>query len=244
MDDRFANANISYVFDDKIKKVLDSVPDEAIDLLKRHEPYYLNIGGKLLRQHLRENQNKITRTEHRNLINPDYLAFAIMYCSDYDKYNDLDELNEDLSNPYERGFIEPLNLIDSGNDSEFTTTCACKKGIEDVYKYINPDTGKGILMGNNCINIGFILNEQEQKDIDNAFIVECESCGYKTYKTNSRGDPKKSRCSRCSKNKRCCVKCGLYKVKKDEPEWKKQCWDCYKDSKDSLKGTCFINLKN
>lgn len=244
MDGKFANANISYLFDDKIKKVLDNVPEEADDYLHGRDPYYLNIGGKMLREHIRQNQNKITRTEHRNLNNADYLAFAIMYCSDYDKYNNLDELNEDLSNPYEQNFIEPLYKIDSGNDTEFTTTCACMKGIEDVYYYQNPDTGKGFLMGNHCIETGFILNEQEKKEMNGAFTIECKRCGNKTYKTHSQGNAKNSRCSRCDKDKRRCEKCGLFKVKKDAPDWKKQCLDCYRDSKDSLKGTCFINLKN
>jgi hypothetical protein len=240
MDDRFANSDISYLFDDKCKEVLDSVPPEADKLFRGRNPYYLNIGGGLLRQHLRINQNKLTRTTHRNLINPDYLAFAIMYCSDYQKYNNLDELNEDLANPYEKNFIESLHTIDSGNDSEFTTTCACSKGIEDIWKYENPDTGKGFLMGSHCINTGFILNKQEQKEIAGAFTVECERCGYKTFKTNSRGNPKKQRCSRCDKDKRRCEKCKLFKIKKDAPDWKKLCYDCYQDRP---KGKCMLNIK-
>ena len=241
MDDRFANSDISYLFDDNCKAVLDSVPAEADELFRGTDKTKLNIGGGLLRQHLRCNQNRLTRTEHRNLINPDYLAFAIMYCSDYHKYNNLDELNEDLANPYEKNFCTNLFFMDSGTQSEHTKTCACSKGIMNIWKYENPDTGKGFLMGSHCINTGFILNKNEQKAIAGAFTIECERCGHKSYKTNSFKDPKKSTCSRCDKDKRRCKSCGLFKVKKDAPEWKTLCYDCYQDRP---MGKCMVILKN
>lgn len=248
MDGNVVNQKISYEFDDKLKAVLDSVPAEADELL-RSSPFgdtpnptqkkkglqglpALIKGGQMLREHLRKNQNKINRTEHRNLLNPDYLAFAIMYCSEYHKYKDLTELNEDLAHPFARGFIKPLFKIDCGGDSEVTTTCACGKGITDVYYYKNPDTKLGFLIGNFCTNTGFILNEQEKKDMNDAFIIKCETCGHKTYKTNSLGEtpnPKKKEkgCSRCVKTKRRCETCKLYKVKKDAESWKVNCLDCH-----------------
>jgi hypothetical protein len=229
MDCNVVNQKISYEFDDKLKAVLDSVPVEADELLGKtpNSTPALIRGGQMLREHLRKNQNKINRTEHRNLLNPDYLAFAIMYCSEYHKYKNLTELNEDLAHPFARGFIKPLFKIDCGGNSEVTTTCACGKGITDVYYYQNPDTKLGFFIGNFCINTGFILNEQEKKDMNDAFMIKCETCGHKTYKTNSLGKKKEKGCSRCVKTKRRCETCKLYKVKKDAESWKVNCLDCY-----------------
>lgn len=225
---------VCFEFDDKLKALLDRVPENigkkfsSPDMLERKK------GADKLREFLRDNWRSLTMNHRRRgFINPDYLFFALAYCSDYHKYNSLDELNEALSHPYWRNHVKPRFMMGggtvsvwniNGNEHSVGTLCACGKSINDIWDYENPETKKGFPIGNHCIQLGFILAEQEIEKIKKAFDVKCETCGKKlgTHRKIQTTD-----CPRCEKKFRRCVTCKQYKVYKNEPYWKRKCLRCW-----------------
>jgi hypothetical protein len=238
LDPQYHVLSVCYEWNQTVKDLLDDAPVSEEDFLQ--DIRTSESACKLLRGYLKANKHKLfyPNEDKTTLQNPDYLAFIMAFCSNWQTYNSWGDMSDDLKNPYDNGHIAPINMV-------HTATCACSHALQKIFKYTNPHTDCFFPIGRFCIFTTFILSECEKELIKQSFLRTCKTCRKSKVEFNSAG--KLMSCKSCARNKRRCERCEYYNIPKREPEWKKICSRCFaieKNEENTLigKGVCFVHV--
>lgn len=221
------------IFNDRLKQGIRSchIPREAF---KTDDVLKLSSLGTALRKYLRANEWRFDWIDGATTFsNPDYLAFALLFISDYDKYNCWDDFSIQFENPLSNGNIQSVNEMQGLEKMH----CSCKKMIYQLFKFHNPDTEMNALIGSHCINTAFITNPTEKRLIEQQFEKKCPDCKRQKVRFNSDGKFS-SACKVCSLTHRRCLKCDRYKIKNEYSF--DYCWTCVNTSPYLGSGRCLI----
>ena len=226
---------VCFHFDEKLRVVLDAIPPEILDCFSSGKFNEIQKGQRQLRKYLTKNRGRLSIASDERFQNADFLIFALFAISDYDKYDNMKDIRDDLAHPMLNGHIREVSQIAQSEHHN----CSCSHKIHNIWVYTNPHTKRQLHLGSDCIEMGFIISKGERKQLRDGFKIKCETCGEKTVKTNSFG--KVYECEKCSKVYRKCKTCELYRIDKEAPSWKVDCESCYKESKQVVKkGICAI----
>jgi hypothetical protein len=227
---------VSFLYDDAMKDLLDKCPIDRDRFTDRLDE--CRLACEELREWALEYREYFNYgTERGNMWrNPEFLALSMAYVSDYHNYNSWKEWNEKFSHPYANGHIKVWNMMGHSQ-------CSCGHRITNIYKYTNPRTNLVLPMGCDCVETGFILNDNEKFALRQMFKKLCEDCELEFRTINSAG--KMGKCKRCSVNWAVCPDCQRYNIPIHEAHWKKQCKKCWWEAKyggNVTRGKCLVNI--